>query len=37
VNFKKLGLLGIIEMFTFITVFLVGFVYIIRKGALKWE
>jgi NADH-quinone oxidoreductase subunit A len=37
VNFKKLGLLGIVEMFTFIAVFLVGFVYIIRKGALKWE
>jgi NADH-quinone oxidoreductase subunit A len=37
VNFKKLGLLGIVEMFTFISVFLVGFVYIIKKGALKWE
>ena len=37
VNFKKLGLLGIVEMFTFIAVFLVGFLYIIRKGALKWE
>ncbi len=37
VNFKKLGILGIIEMFTFISVFLVGFFYIIKKGALKWE
>jgi NADH-quinone oxidoreductase subunit A len=37
VNFKELGLLGIVEMFTFIAVFLVGFVYILKKGALKWE
>ena len=31
VNFKQLGLLGIIEMFSFISVFLVGFFYIIKK------
>lgn len=37
VNFKKLGLFGIIEMFTFISVFLVGFFYIMKKGALKWD
>jgi len=37
VNFRQLGLLGIIEMFSFIAVFLVGFFYIIKKGALKWE
>ncbi|MCB0508961.1 MAG: NADH-quinone oxidoreductase subunit A [Chitinophagales bacterium] len=37
VNFKQLGLLGIIEMFTFISIFLVGFFYIMKKGALKWE
>ncbi len=37
VNFKSLGLLGIIEMFSFIAVFLVGFFYILKKGALKWE
>lgn len=37
VNFRKLGVLGIIEMFTFISIFLVGFFYIIKKGALKWE
>jgi NADH-quinone oxidoreductase subunit A len=37
VNFKQLGLLGIIEMFSFISVFLVGFFYIIKKGALEWE
>jgi NADH-quinone oxidoreductase subunit A len=37
VNFKTLGMLGIIEMFSFIAIFLVGFFYIIKKGALKWE
>ena len=37
VNFKQLGLMGIIEMFTFISIFLVGFFYIIKKGDLQWE
>lgn len=37
VNFKELGLLGIIEMFSFILLLLVGFYYILAKKALKWE
>ncbi len=37
VNFKKLGLFGLTEMFAFIAVFMVGFFYIIKKGALDWE
>jgi NADH-quinone oxidoreductase subunit A len=37
VNFKELGLLGIIEMFSFVALLLVGFYYIISKKALKWE
>lgn len=37
VNFKELGLLGFIEMLTFVAFLLVGFYYIIKKGALKWE
>ncbi len=37
VNFKSLGLLGFIEMLTFVAFLLVGFYYIIKKGALKWE
>ncbi len=37
VNFKSLGMLGFIEMLTFIGFLLVGFIYIIKKGALKWE
>jgi len=37
VNFKELGLVGILEMFTFVGLLLVGFYYMIAKKALKWE
>jgi NADH-quinone oxidoreductase subunit A len=37
VNFKALGAIGFIEMLLFIGTLLIGFVYIIKKGALKWE
>lgn len=37
VNFKKLGLFGLLEMFTFMTVLFIGLMYIFKKGALKWE
>ncbi|MBK9413935.1 MAG: NADH-quinone oxidoreductase subunit A [Bacteroidetes bacterium] len=37
VNFKELGVLGLMEMFLFMGLLLTGFFYIIRKGALKWE
>ena len=37
VNFKELGLMGFLEMLTFVGFLLVGFYYIIKKGALKWE
>lgn len=37
VNFKELGVYGLIEMFLFMSIFLIGFFYIIKKGALKWE
>jgi len=37
VNFKDLGLPGFIEMIFFIGFLLVGFFYILKKGALKWE
>lgn len=37
VNFKELGLIGFLEMGLFISFFMVGFFYIIKKGALKWE
>src|SRR3990172_2121674 len=37
VVFKQLGLFGLIEMFVFIAVLLVGYVYAWKKGALEWE
>ncbi len=37
VNFSELGLLGVIEVFSFILLLLVGFYYMISKNALKWE
>jgi NADH-quinone oxidoreductase subunit A len=37
VNFKELGITGFVEMLTFVAFLLVGFYYIIKKGALKWE
>ena len=37
VNFKSLGVQGLIEMMMFILIFLAGFVFVIRKGALNWE
>lgn len=36
-NFKELGLLGVIEVFSFIALLLVGFYYMIAKKALRWE
>ena len=37
VNFKELGSTGFIEMLLFIGTLLIGFAYIIKRGALKWE
>jgi NADH-quinone oxidoreductase subunit A len=37
VNFKDLGMTGFLEMISFMVVLLLGFFYIIKKGALKWE
>jgi NADH-quinone oxidoreductase subunit A len=37
VNFRELGLTGIIEMFLFMLMLMTGFFYILKKGALKWE
>ena len=37
VNFKSLGIIGFIEMILFVTFLLLGFFYIIKKGALEWE
>ena len=37
VNFREMGMQGLMEMFVFIGLLLAGFVYIIKKGALDWE
>lgn len=37
VVFRKLGVFGLVEMFVFIIVLLVGYVYAWKKGALEWE
>jgi NADH-quinone oxidoreductase subunit A len=37
VVFRKLGLFGLVEMFIFILILLVGFIYVWKKGALEWE
>ena len=37
VNFESLGWTGFVEILLFLGFFLVGFIYIIKRGALKWE
>jgi len=37
VNFKELGMVGFVEMALFMGFLLVGFFYLLKKGALKWE
>jgi NADH-quinone oxidoreductase subunit A len=37
VNFRALGLQGLVEMFIFIGVLFAGFIYIMKKGAIKWD
>ncbi|MDO8996322.1 MAG: NADH-quinone oxidoreductase subunit A [Sediminibacterium sp.] len=37
VNFRELGWNGFLAVVMFVGFFLIGFTYIIKKGALKWE
>jgi NADH-quinone oxidoreductase subunit A len=37
VNFRELGKEGFIAVLLFVAFFLCGFIYIIKRGALKWE
>lgn len=37
VNYRELGLVGVIEVFSFIALLLVGFYYMLAKKAIKWE
>ena len=37
VMFRELGFAGFIEMMVFIGILLVGYLYILKKGALEWR
>jgi len=37
INFKDLGMEGMIKMVIFMSLLLIGFFYIIKKKALEWE
>lgn len=37
VNFQEMGWAGFISVLTFIGFFLIGFIYVWKKGALEWE
>jgi len=37
VMFRALGLFGFVEMLIFIAILLVGYVYIWKKGGLRWD
>jgi NADH-quinone oxidoreductase subunit A len=37
VNFRSLGMFGLIEMFIFIAILMLGYLYVWKKGALRWH
>jgi NADH-quinone oxidoreductase subunit A len=37
VQYRSLGVFGFVEMMTFIAILLVGYVYVLRNGALRWD
>ena len=37
VNFRNLGIVGLTEMGIFISLLVLGFIYVWKKGALEWE
>jgi NADH-quinone oxidoreductase subunit A len=37
VTYRSLGLFGLVEMFVFVFILVVGYVYAWKKGALEWE
>lgn len=37
VNFRDMGFQGLIEMFIFMGLLLLGFIYVIKKKALNWD
>lgn len=37
VNFREMGMTGMIEMFVFMGTLLLGFIYVLKKKALDWN
>lgn len=37
VNFRQLGMFGLVEMVVFIGILMLGYLYLWKKGALEWE
>lgn len=37
VNFRELGITGFLQMLVFLSLLVIGFVYIIKKKALEWK
>ncbi|MDP8240551.1 MAG: NADH-quinone oxidoreductase subunit A [Candidatus Hatepunaea meridiana] len=37
VQFKQLGMLGLVEMFVFVFILMFGWFYIIKRGVLGWK
>ncbi|PJA29824.1 MAG: NADH-quinone oxidoreductase subunit A [candidate division Zixibacteria bacterium CG_4_9_14_3_um_filter_46_8] len=37
VIYRKLGVFGLVEMVVFIVILLIGYLYVIKKGALRWQ
>lgn len=37
VVFRELGVFGLVEMGVFLTLLVIGFVYVWKRGALEWE
>ncbi len=37
VQFRRLGMVAFVEMLVFVAILLVGYVYILKKGALRWD
>ncbi len=37
VNYRLLGLFGLVEMAIFIGILMLGYLYLLKKGALEWQ
>lgn len=37
VQYRELGMYGFVEMVIFLVILLVGYVYVLKKGALRWD